>query len=128
MIGKTKKEIEAMTDYPQGECGICQAPCNTCRKCTTPSALTSFESDHEDCDASKADPSANFCMSCNQQAFFPKKYDDIENVEDYFTQQRAMKKKELKPLSPEQKLWINQTWPEGIDIKKFMTSKISTAG
>ena len=31
---------------------------------------------------------------------------------------------ELRPLTLVQKKWINQTWPEGIDIKKFMIGKI----
>jgi hypothetical protein len=35
-----------------------------------------------------------------------------------------MMNKELRPLTLAEKKWINATWPGGMDIKKFMTSKI----
>ena len=48
----------------------------------------------------------------------------LADIEDYFQQQAAMMNRELKPLTAAQQRWIKDTWPETMDIKKFMTSKI----
>jgi hypothetical protein len=68
-------ELQQAYPYPSA-CGICQDPCQTCRACEPGTDLN--------CDVAAAlpfSPSAGFCTSCRQDAYFPDRFDDIESVE-----------------------------------------------
>ena len=60
------------------ECGICEKPCSTCRKCDP--------SRDRHCTGDVDVASAKFCTACDQEGFFPEHFDDISDIENFFTQ------------------------------------------
>ena len=70
-------------NYPDpSECGICKAPCNTCKKCDPLK--------DKNCDATKDEPSASFCTSCKQDGFFPAEIEVVDTKEQFFVNQAGM--------------------------------------
>ena len=95
-----------LAGYRQGysECGLCQPPCATCKKCW-PGDKNCFQAkdcpagvDKEgakltnySCDKAITDePSAHFCSSCKQEKYYPPHWEDIQTKEDYVKNQAAM--------------------------------------
>ena len=86
------------------ECGLCSAPCATCKKCTVgkdkncfqESACTKDKNGKRDvndpnCDKDKTkEPSAHFCTSCRQDAYYPLHPEDIQTKVAYVNNQAAM--------------------------------------
>lgn len=106
-----------VVDNFQGECGICQKPCSTCRRCDP--------SKDKNCKGSSYDTFASYCTACNQEDFFPEEYDDISDIQTFVTQQAAIKNSALLPLSAASKNVINNNF-EGLDVKKFMKLKVES--
>lgn len=74
------------------ECAKCKSPCRTCRKCTDGS---------ENCGCTDTagkrkpgcvdeEPSASFCTSCDQTAYFPPEIADLEDIDAAIIAQARM--------------------------------------